>query len=229
MESISEIIKRTRQTTMAVATTRMTMQEYVAESESVFDFVSNTKFEAFDDKDLENMFKACVKFIYQAEQWSNAETKGRGLWLSLVGKSGVGKTMLATDVYNTIDKHFRQYAKLTGQKCFFDFGFWSIADVANAMREGAGDVHAGLSALDLLLIDDIGAEKDTTGFVKGKLCELLSARVGKWTILTSNLSLKAISENYDARIADRLIRDENILVDVQTQSYAIRKRANNVS
>ena len=62
----------------------------------------------------------------------------------------------------------------------------------------------------LLVIDDLGVERDTSGFIKDRLFTLLEKRLNKWTLITTNLKLKTIQDSYDVRIASRIIRDGNI-------------------
>lgn len=73
----------------------------------------------------------------------------------------------------------------------------------------------------VLFLDDICAERDTSGFASEQLNTLLGSRDGRWTIITSNLALHQIAA-VEPRIADRMIRSPNICVEVQTTSYAIR-------
>jgi DNA replication protein DnaC len=76
---------------------------------------------------------------------------------------------------------------------------------------------------NLLLVDDIGTSSDTA-FSLEQLYTILERRNRKWTVLTSNLSLREIAERMDTRIASRMIRDENVAVNVSVTDYAIRKR-----
>jgi len=73
----------------------------------------------------------------------------------------------------------------------------------------------------VLFLDDIGADRDTTGFSTEQLNQLLGCREGKWTILTSNKSLENLAE-VEPRIADRMIRPPNLFIDVNTESYSVR-------
>lgn len=70
-------------------------------------------------------------------------------------------------------------------------------------------------------LDDNGAERDTTGFASEQLNTLLGCRADKWTILTSNLSLSQLGD-IDPRIADRMIRSPNIIVQLSTISHSLR-------
>ena len=74
----------------------------------------------------------------------------------------------------------------------------------------------------LLVIDDFGTQYDKSGFVLSKLFELINRRMGKWTVITSNLNLKQIANDVDPRIASRLVRDGNRVVDCSTKDFYLR-------
>lgn len=71
----------------------------------------------------------------------------------------------------------------------------------------------------VVFIDEIGADRDKSGHVRDCLSRLLGARVGKWTVITSNKTLKQISEDIDTRISSRMIRDGNETVIVDVPDY----------
>ena len=54
-----------------------------------------------------------------------------------------------------------------------------------------------------------------------KINTLANVRVGKWTILTSNLSMVQIAK-VDKRIASRMVRNKGIVADVNTKDYNLR-------
>jgi len=57
-----------------------------------------------------------------------------------------------------------------------------------------------------------------------KLNTLAGARVGKWTALTGNLDLAAISK-LDDRIASRIVREPgNLFIEMTTQDYGVRTK-----
>lgn len=81
-----------------------------------------------------------------------------------------------------------------------------------------------MSDWPVLFLDDIGAERDSTGFAAEQLNTLLGCRVHKWTILTSNLMLHQLAA-IDPRISDRIIREPgNQFVELTTTSYALRQK-----
>lgn len=74
----------------------------------------------------------------------------------------------------------------------------------------------------VLFLDDIGAERDSTGYAAEQLNMILGCRVGRWTIITSNLMLDQLAK-IDPRISDRMHREPgNIIVELTTTSYALR-------
>jgi len=74
---------------------------------------------------------------------------------------------------------------------------------------------------NLLLLDDIGASSDSS-FSLEQLYSLLESRIRKWTVITSNLTLEEIGQRMDTRIASRLIRHNNVCVEVDTVDFSLR-------
>ena len=72
-----------------------------------------------------------------------------------------------------------------------------------------------------LVIDDIGAERDPSGFSAEKLTTVLGCRGGRWTVITGNLSLAQV-EAMDVRIASRMHRDGSRVVEVTAMDFAFR-------
>ena len=119
-----------------------------------------------------------------------------GRWLSLLGKSGRGKTHLARKAAVCIGQ--------TLQRGYFYRWTQLIEDCRNGQR---GAVIERVEDHRFMVIDDIGAGYDTD-YSDAVLAELLDRRMGRYTILTSNLSLEQLGE-IDTRIASRLIRAGN--------------------
>lgn len=91
------------------------------------------------------------------------------------------------------------------------------------LRSGnAYDMVKDMRSWPFLIIDELGGERDTTGFSAEQLSTLLGTRVGKWTMITSNLSIEAI-ERFDVRVASRLFRDGGIVVEINSPDYSLRK------
>lgn len=137
-------------------------------------------------------------------------------WITLMGKSGTGKTHCALRLWR-LAKSMMSF----NQTGFVAEKIYWPAFVAD-LRSGTAFEHLqDLMIWPVLLLDDVGAERDTTGFASEQLNMLLGRREGKWTILTSNLSLEGIGK-IDPRIADRIIRKPNLFVQVETKSYSLK-------
>lgn len=146
-------------------------------------------------------------------------------WLTLIGTSGVGKTMLAKEAY----RHFMEYSRFevhfdaqryridgnTGQYCQ-----WRRFAKAIQSGEGQGWEH-DLGRDWFVVFDDIGSEDDPWGKAKGSLDRLADARIGKWTLWTSNLPLGKFAEKLDTRIADRMLRNGSVVVETNLESWAL--------
>ena len=72
-------------------------------------------------------------------------------------------------------------------------------------RSGEAELIRKYTSIELLLLDDIGAERATT-WSKDTIITLVGLRDEdkRQTIFTSNLNLQAISESYDDRISSRI-------------------------
>jgi DNA replication protein DnaC len=143
-------------------------------------------------------------------------------WLSLLGTSGVGKTMLGTLIYEIAkrQKHLQFHPRLN--TCWaINSEKWS--DVASRFIDEKW-LSEYLSIANFLFLDDIGADHDKSGWLANCLYKVLDARVGKWTVLTSNLSLDQIGTRIDNRVASRMIRGNSQVVDVDTIDFNLRRK-----
>lgn len=132
-------------------------------------------------------------------------------WLTLLGPSGVGKTMLLKRLFRELANDMRIKTK-TG---------WRSAQAAHIIpAEDLQDFRAprDYAAYDLIYIEDIGAGSDDRAgagaVLRSRIAELLQLRSGKWTMLDANLGINEIVERLDGRIASRLKRDGSWLVQI---------------
>ena len=158
-----------------------------------------------------------VKMATAAQQWASAfKAKASPRWLSFIGVSGTGKTHIC--------KRLWQYAKANSDWSRIDYFpkiiYWP--DFVHKLRSGdVFEMRQEMKRWPVLFLDDIGAERDASGFAAEELNTLLGCRVDQWTLISSNKDadgLKAV----DGRIFSRLIRDKNICVGVNTQDFSER-------
>ena len=186
---------------------------------SDFDFLEKLDFQTFGENCLEKAVKEASRYVAMLRLGK------RPYWLGLVGTSGTGKTYLARQIFNYAIRHIAKSYKIFGEsEIYVGDCYATTADrLAEMWREQKSGRSDGLCSADLLFIDDIGTTADKSGFITDAMYTLLSRRVGKWTILTSNLDFNGITEQFDARLADRMIRDGNIVVKMDCESYSRRK------
>ncbi len=146
-------------------------------------------------------------------------------WLSFLGTSGAGKTYLARRIWRWYqnDSSVCRASIVEGEICY-PGSFNSWPKIAGELLSNQGYWKLEELQLEkLVVVDEIGSDRDPSGHVRDCLARVLSSRVGKWTVITSNKSLGEIQRDIDTRISSRMIRDGNIVVDVEMKDYALRK------
>ena len=144
----------------------------------------------------------------------------------LAGRSGSGKTHAMRGAHRWVN----QARTLAAEKAFWKWPpitQWSswpelirpIVESQVPMREALQDA----TSADVLFLDDIGAESDKFKSAENvdALCQLLSRRERKWTMITTNFRPMQWDKQFDARVADRLMRN-SIVCDLGCGSYATR-------
>lgn len=164
----------------------------------------------FGDPTLERMQLEAQRFLLELQQSDSSPR-----WLSFVGESGTGKTFLCNQIRENAPINFLVHPimKRAGFKVHWP-------EMLSILRDGDFSIFSEVHPL--MLIDDIGASTDTE-FASAQLLRLLGQRDGKWTMITSNLTLEGIAERIDTRLSSRLIRDRNVCVEVDTMDFALRK------
>lgn len=159
-------------------------------------------------------------------------------WLSLLGPSGTGKTMLARIVSRYVVRKGRYYA-IDGRAGkvvqAHETYFASWPEMVDEMKRGdfstaellceKKEDRRGLKspAVWFAVIDDIGQIEDTSkAYLMGTLTRMFDARLGAWTIWTSNLTFQQIAERFDERIASRMLRGANIVVENKAVDFNLR-------
>lgn len=159
---------------------------------------------------------------YCRRWFNNQPTPGL---LVLAGESNCGKTHTA--------KRIRDYTYAAAMTAF-DAGRWdrgaripdsfycSWPEATDRFKEGIYSDVESLNATDLAIIDDIGAEHDPSKNATDKLCQILSRRERKFTVITTNIKPEDWPNKFDTRIADRLLRNSELVDLFGLTSYAMR-------
>lgn len=155
-------------------------------------------------------------------------------WLVLLGPSGTGKTLLARMCSRFFNKHldflrdenepgFNLDRALSKVITFRRGGLKSWSRVMQDILDGDYTGIKDLSEDWFVCLDDIGAEYERNRELSvSKLYEVLNRRDRRFTVITANLSLEDINKKMDARIASRLLRNGNVVVDVLASDFNLR-------
>lgn len=143
--------------------------------------------------------------------------------LVFVGENGCGKTHLA--------KRILRYAGGVAVDAWAE-GFWpepprkAYADWASYVASERDGIEQDLAEAHLTIVDDVGAEVDRfkSGEHIEKLRRLLSAREGRWTVLTTNIRSDEWAKHWDKRVADRLTRSAKVVDLSKLKPWAIRRK-----
>ena len=117
------------------------------------------------------------------------------------GNTGVGKTYLANCIAGDILKAGKSVIYMSAHQFFSQ-----LADYTFRRGQENADTLSFLLHCDLLIIDDLGTELNN-GFINSQLFLCINERIlhRKSTIISTNLSLKQLSQTYTERISSRFI------------------------
>lgn len=144
-------------------------------------------------------------------------------WLTIAGKQGNGKTMLARQI-------FEQAQQINPARAGVWYGprrrpgcvWWDEVRFAKAVEFDSW-LPEYLAADYLVVLDDLGSAREQWDRVADALFRLANARLGKWTVWTTNLTHAEIAAK-EPRVASRIIRDGNRAVRINADDYALRSR-----
>lgn len=143
--------------------------------------------------------------------------------LVLVAKTGTGKTHTARVIHRFCTgaaRHAFDQRKWGTEKVPSTFYLsWPVA--ANQFNDKNLSAMTDAAETDLLVLDDVGAENDPWKICADKLCQILSRRERKFTVLTTNILPAAWSESFDTRITDRLLRNSQVVDLTGVPSYVL--------
>jgi DNA replication protein DnaC len=142
-----------------------------------------------------------------------AKRPSEGRRLLLYGSNGCGKSHCAKAVFRWANRLAINLPLQIGDDgvrlCKAEFCHWPRA--VKRMHSGEWGLGQELARVDMLVLDDIGAEHDPSGFGKSELYLLLEARERRWTMLTTNYGPEEWESKFEKRIASRFHRNFEVV------------------
>lgn len=144
-------------------------------------------------------YQECMNFIH------NFDTEHGNLLL--FGNTGIGKTFLSHCIAKEVMDSLHSVLYLTASE-FFD----ALLEKALNRNDESCLLYEQIHLCDLLIIDDLGTERNTD-FVVSQLFVCLNDRIlnRKSTIISTNLTLEEIKTNYTERTFSRISNHYKIL------------------
>ncbi|MBT2215866.1 ATP-binding protein [Virgibacillus dakarensis] len=125
--------------------------------------------------------------------------------LLLVGNYGTGKSHLSVSVTKKLMEQGKECLFLSLPKLLT-----KIKETYNNKGVTEDELLEVIQRVDLLVLDDLGAEHNT-GWSTTKLFEILDNRAGKATIYTTNLDSKELRERLNERNFSRLMENTEVI------------------
>lgn len=160
-------------------------------SESMMDELSKThtfeRFQATSDNVRNKTI--CEKY---AREFDRMKEKNQGLLM--LGNPGTGKTFSASCIANYLINQKRRVIMTSFVKL--------ISIIQNGSKETEQEIIEKLNSAELLIIDDLGAERGTDYAIE-RVYNIVDSRYRsrKPLVLTTNLSLQEMKETSDIRLA----------------------------
>jgi DNA replication protein DnaC len=163
--------------------------------EQTFDRFDLTVYPPSDRRYMEQLLRFCKNFAASVVRGAQDES------LLLVGNVGLGKTYLASAIGNAVLESGKTVVYLTFAE-FLDLIRLHKFDDQEAYMAGIQRLYDS----DLIILDDLGAEK-VTEFAAQELFSLINARMNRRRpmVVSSNLEPESFHEVYGDRIASRLL------------------------
>ena len=181
------------------------------------------EFDTCGDKQLEDMFYKVRKFAYDFLMSPIKEMNITPYWLTLTGKSETGKSHLTMRLGDFLQEFGEvrcvprfSYDDLFPQKA--SVASLKASQISNDSQVFNAAYKTGLGQVTALIMDDLNP--DVHPWVKRDLCNILMLRSGEginpflWTVITTNMTREQVSDQYDPRIASRMRRGDNIIVEL---------------
>ena len=191
----------------------------VSKSIKTFDWGFND----FGNEELRQMFYAVRKFAYDFMMHPIESEKIEPYWLTLLGKSEIGKSHLTQRLSVFLNKYgkiraFPIFAYNDPATIESSIKFLKASKFSNESQTFKDKYKTDLGDITVLVVDDL--HLGVKSWVKDDLCNLFMLRSGeglapfRWTVVSSNLTRLQIDRDFDKRTASRMRRNKNVVLEL---------------
>jgi DNA replication protein DnaC len=189
-------------------------------------------FNDHDDDNLKAMHRAAKIFLFDFLMSAIDPDKHTPYWLTLLGPSETGKTHLAHAIYRFFKEHIETtFVPVNGYEKLQILKHTGEFIMASETGKQAITMHGLLRRLNeanLIIIDEL--DPHVSRIEKDQVCKLMSWRAGagnnpfRWMVVTSNLTRQQVADEFDPRIASRLRRESNVVIELPIEIEAFLDR-----
>ncbi len=161
-----------------------------------FDHLSDAYYEGEDLANFKRAEKLCREFV--------SNTDGGCQNFLFYGNIGTGKTFLSCCMAAELIRQGREVLYFSSVSFFDRLAQYRFSD-RSAARDERSDVLDDLYECDMLILDDLGTER-VNQLIMSELFALIDERLRrkKSTVISTNLTLKDISDTYSERVFSRI-------------------------
>lgn len=194
------------------------IQKYIGANSNLTEYMRSQTFERFDfslfanqsdddGKTLRFVRKLCEKAMGFSEGFDSTHEN-----LLIMGNAGTGKTYLSSCIAN---RALERGKTVYYQTAYRAFEYFEKNKFGKDGGEDVAEIVQYIYDTDLLIIDDLGTEF-LTQFTSAAFFDIINSRIisGKSTVISTNLGMDALSENYSQRVTSRFVGNYTILPTV---------------
>lgn len=174
---------------------------------------STFSYEFFDDSRIEPAIGTTVaRYMKQVYRWCKdfaEQFDEKGGNLLFTGTTGRGKTFLTNCIAKELIDSYHSVIYLSAHDLFEVFSKYRFD---HQTEEEMKDMYQFILECDLLIIDDLGTELNNS-FTSSQLFFCVNQRLlsGRSTIISTNLSLDRLRDEYTDRVASRIISSYTVI------------------
>ena len=150
--------------------------------------------------------RECIEYYYtKAKDFAESDELSGQSFL-FYGSAGIGKTFLSNCIAKELMDRGHSVLYVTANQLFEDILSTYLMNSDPEQKDRVKPVYDLVYGADLLVLDDLGTEM-TNRFTLSQLFEVINRRMirNQSTIISTNLSLKQLRDEYQDRIVSRIV------------------------